>query len=419
MSMPSSRSKGSGRVGVAVSVCLALVLGACSASSNGAHSRVADTSTTAATKAPQGTPLKLALLYNASGTNASVSEKTTGSIAKAWVARTNAAGGVAGHPVSVELQDTKGDVPTGQSIAQALVGDNSVVGVLLADASGESSYAKTLTDGGLPILGGIGYFPTVWGALPNAFGITTTFPAVVNMQIMSAKQVGAKTIGAASCAEVDSCSSAVGFLPRGAKALGLQWAGAVKFAATETSYTAECLQLIGKKADFIQIGGGGPAAIRFTDDCVKQGYTGYFGASAGSVTPDFYTASPTLRLAGALNAFPWWVDAAPVKDFRAAMAANGVAERDYSNPGATATWASLQLFAKALVPSASSAASATRADVIKAYGGIQNETLDGLLAQPTSYTANAPAPKVPCFWVYTYENGKFSGSFTPTCDTIN
>ena len=47
-----------------------------------------------------------------------------------------------------------------------------------------------------------------------------------------------------------------------------------------------------------------------------------------------------------------------------------------------------------------------------------NETLSGLLAQPTTYAANKPAPGVKCFWYFTYKDQKFAGSFTPTCDSL-
>src|SRR5256884_3604813 len=55
-----------------------------------------------------------------------------------------------------------------------------------------------------------------------------------------------------------------------------------------------------------------------SDLCKTQGYLGYFGASATSVTAALYNTRG-IKLAGGLNAFPWWVDDAPVKNFRDAM----------------------------------------------------------------------------------------------------
>ena len=271
--------------------------------------------------------------------------------------------------------------------------DSSVVAVLVADSAGESTFAKTITDGKLPVIGGVGYFPTVWGALPNVFGVTTTFPTVVDMQVISAAKVGAKAAGVAACAEVDSCAQAAPVFEGAVKKANVKYTGLVKIAQSTTSFTAECLQFVNKQTDFIQLSGGGNAAVRLYQDCVQQGFSGYFGASAGTVVPSLYKADKKIKLAGALNGFPWWVDAAPVKQFRDVMAAGGVGEDKYGNPGATATYASLELFRKALENAkATLPANPTRADVIKAYGTVKNETLNGLLPQPHDVCGEQAGP---------------------------
>jgi branched-chain amino acid transport system substrate-binding protein len=36
---------------------------------------------------------------------------------------------------------------------------------------------------------------------------------------------------------------------------------------------------------------------------------------------------------------------------------------------------------------------------------------------PVTYTAGQPAPPVSCYWLYTYQDGKFSdGGAAPSCD---
>lgn len=299
------------------------------------------------------------------------------------------------------------------------MGDDSVLGVLLVDAAGESSYAKTLSDGGLPVLGGMGYFPTVWSALPNVFGITTTFPSVVNMQPLSAQHVGAERVGTAVCAEVDSCAAGSSVYKAAAEKLGLSFTSEVRVAASAASFTAECLQFISTDTQVIQFSASGPLGARLYEDCVQQGYTGYLGAAAGTVNPRLYGADPDIKLTGALNAFPWWVDAPPVQHFRDVMAAGGVDEEHYGLPTAPATYASLELFKSAMEGPAALPASPTRADVLAAYGSVKDETLDGLLPQPMTFAAGQPAPKVTCFWLYTYEKGAFAGDFAPTCDTAS
>jgi branched-chain amino acid transport system substrate-binding protein len=53
--------------------------------------------------------------------------------------------------------------------------------------------------------------------------------------------------------------------------------------------------------------------------------------------------------------------------------------------------------------------------VIAAYGTIADETLDGLLPEPLTFTAGEPGPPVDCFWLYTAEDGELSADFEPTC----
>lgn len=416
------------RLVVSVSVVVAIAtlsLAACSSSSKSDGDSASPTTassngTTPPTQPPPtGTPLKLGFILDKSGPQGPGQGDIASAVANAWAEYTNGHGGVAGHPVEIDIKDTKGDPPTGQATAAAMAADKSTVATLLMDSAGESSYAKTLSDGGLPVVGGLGYYPTVWGALPNVFGITTTFPAVVNSQADAAKAVAAKKVSAAVCAEIDSCAASAAFLEPAVKKDGMQYGGTVKVAASAADFTAECLQFVNDNTDFIQFSAAASLGVRFYNDCVQQGFTGFLGASSGTVVSTLYSA-PNIKLAGSINAFPWWTDDAPVKQFRAAMAAEGVAEKDYAAPTGTATYASLELFKKAMEnPKVTLSASPTRSDVLKAYGAVKNETLDGLLPQPTTFTAGKPSPQVPCFWLYTYQNGRFNGSLKPTCEAAS
>jgi branched-chain amino acid transport system substrate-binding protein len=171
-----------------------------------------------------------------------------------------------------------------------------------------------------------------------------------------------------------------------------------------------------KGTDYIQLSAPGATVLRLASDCRAQGYDGFFGASAGTVASDLYNGDDEIKLAGALNAFPWYVDAAPVAEFRNVMKDQGVDEETYGAPTATATWATMELFKKTLDANKSSlSATPTRKEIIAAYGTIANETLDGLLPNPVTFQADQPAKPVSCFWVYRYEDGKFSGGFAATC----
>jgi branched-chain amino acid transport system substrate-binding protein len=361
-----------------------------------------------------GTPIKIGLMVDMTGPGGAP-YASAAKVFQAWAAETNATGGIGGHPVQVVVNDTRGDSPTAAAAAEELIGDESIAAVVSASVNTDSAVGETLSRSGLPVVGGIGYNPRVWGALKNYFGVTTTFPHVVNMQIASAQRLGAKTLSVVACAEDPSCVAAIPVFEAAAKAAGTTYAGTVKIAASAPNYTAECLDLVRRKADFVQLSIGPSVGVRLVQDCQTQGYKGYFGSSAGGVTAELYDTKG-IHLAGALNAFPWWVDDTPVKQYRDAMAARGVDAKDWANPNATAMWATGKLFARALSTAAGQPGDqVTRQTVLAAYGKVSGETVDGLLPEPMTFTADKPGPPVNCFWLYQYKDGAFTGDLKPTC----
>jgi branched-chain amino acid transport system substrate-binding protein len=370
--------------------------------------------TTTAGAEPTGTLLKVGLLVDETGPQAPGQAEAVDA-AEAWEADVNATGGLAGHPVEVVVEDTKGDAPTGTAAAQELVGDESVIAALVVDSAGDAAYLPALSEGGLPVVGGVGYNPRVWGVLPNVWGVATTFPSVVNEQVIAAEAAGAETTAVAACAEVAACSAAAPVFEAANATLGLEYSGLVTVAVDAPDFTAECLQFVNDGVDFIQLSVSASVAQRLAGDCATQGYAGAFGASAGTVNQSLY-AGQDIALTGGLNGFPWFVDAEPVQHFREVMEANGVDEETYGAPTATATWASLELFRKVVEDNAATLGdNPDRAGLIAAYGTVAGETLDGLLPDPVTFTANQPGPPISCFWLYTYEDGEFSGDFEPTC----
>lgn len=374
-----------------------------------------ETSTTGGATEPTGSALRIGLLVDQSGPN-SGGQKEAADGAEAWVEAVNADGGVAGHPVELVVKDTRGDAPTGSAAAQELINDESVIATLVVDAAGEAAFGPSLSQGGLPVVGGAGYNPTFWGALPNVWGIATSFPSVVNEQVIAAEAVGATKASVAACAEVASCSAAAPIFEGATQALGLEYGGIVTIAFDAPDFTAECLQFVNDGVDFVQLSAGAATVQRLATDCQTQGYSGWFGASAGTVTPALFSGDVDWRLTGGLNGFPWFVDAEPVQKFRDVMEANGVDEAGYSMTSVTATYASLELFKKVVETNATELGdNPDRTGLIAAYGTVADETLDGLLPNPVTFTADQPGPAISCFWLYTYEDGAFSGDFEPTC----
>jgi branched-chain amino acid transport system substrate-binding protein len=358
--------------------------------------------------AATGSPVTVLALLDLS--SASPSPTGTDKVVKATVDAINAKGGLAGHKVVLDMVDTKGDAPTVlAAIAEAA--SKNPVAVLEDSPTTETASSDALAALGIPIIGE-GYSPSVWGgsagtntcatapanfcAKANHLTITTTLTAVVAEQVLGAQAAGAKKLGVASCAEVDSCSSAVPIFDGVAKALGLESVGSTKVSSSAADYTAECIAWVQQGVDFIQISGGAALGVKLMESCGDQGYNGIWGASAGSVSGDLIKQPFTL--AGGLNAFPWWVDDAPVKTFRDAMTAGGASADDYSNPVATGLYSAMLLLQKAIADHASSGTLDGKSALAAMYQ-VKDETLGGLIA-PVTFTADNLDRNRDCFWPY-------------------
>ena len=352
-------------------------------------------------------------------------------VVQAWADSINAKGGLNGHPVEVEIQDTKGDAAAAQAQTQELLAKDPIL-FLLSTPSTEAAQAELLGGAEVPVMG-VGYNPAIWGGfiaafnlacsndegsplpcgLPNAFPVTTSFGAVVDEQLYGAQAAGATKVTSAVCAEVDSCSSAIPVFEATATALGLEVSPSVKVSSAGGDYSAECIGFIQEGVDFVQLSGSAVMGDGMINSCLDQGYEGIFGASAGSVHGEVIQRDD-MTLAGGLNAFPWWVDDPAVQEYRDAMAAGGVDDVSIADPTSTGLWSVLQLFAKA---QANLSDDPTGAEAIESMYTIQDETLGGLIA-PVTYTADNPDRSRHCFWPFILEGGELTaplGGLTYQC----
>jgi branched-chain amino acid transport system substrate-binding protein len=389
----------------------ALVMCACGDEDSSESARAKSTAT--------GTPLKIGVLVNATGI-ASQGQGNAVTVLNAWAKAVNAEGGLANHPVQFAVEDTKGSGPAATAAAARVARDKRIVALLLFDLQTEAIYADAVTKAGLPVIGGMGVAPNAWGAKPNWLPLTTTYPAVINMGMVMAKEAGATKTAFAVCAENPGCSLAAPLAKKATQTLGMQYAGDLKVSASAPDYTAQCLQLKEDGVDYLGLGLDVQTAMRLAGACKTQQYGGQYGVWTGTVVPKLMVENdPGVPLSVGLTSFPWWVDDAPVAAYREMMEAQAVSEDVWADPHSTAAYATVELFRKTVEANRSRfRGTPTRKDVLEAYGTIKDETLDGLLAQPVTFTPGKPEPLNNCYWLARFENGEFSGADLgkPTCD---
>ena len=218
------------------------------------------------------------------------------------------------------VKDTKSDGATGAAVVRELVEQDNALVLLSVDSASESAYGEYTQQQNIPVIG-VGYSPATWIALPNWFATSTTIPAVVQAQFVSAKEVGATTWGVVSCIEVASCAASEPLWEPSAAQVGIEFGGGVSASTTAPNYTAECLQLIDAGVDYVQLSMAPAAGEKIAADCRRQGYEGWFGATRR--LGGRRRTSPTLSCASPVrcNGFPWFVDAEPVQPFLDAMEA--------------------------------------------------------------------------------------------------
>ncbi|HEV7753620.1 MAG TPA: ABC transporter substrate-binding protein, partial [Baekduia sp.] len=122
---------------VAGVVAAAVVLGACGSSSDSSSDSAAASKAATTAAAPKGTPIKVGLLVDASGPQ-NGGQGGAADVLDAWAKATNAAGGIAKHPVAIEVKDTAGSPSKAATAAQSLIGDKSVAAVVLNDAAADA-----------------------------------------------------------------------------------------------------------------------------------------------------------------------------------------------------------------------------------------------------------------------------------------
>jgi hypothetical protein len=72
-----------------------------------------------------------------------------------------------------------------------------------------------------------------------------------------------------------------------------------------------------KESDYIAMSLTAAVATRVAGDCRQQRYHGLFGVTA--LIQSQVDTLPGVHYAGGIFAFPWWVDAPPVEQFRSVM----------------------------------------------------------------------------------------------------
>jgi hypothetical protein len=145
---------------------VALTAAGCSSSSKSAGTSGSTSATTGSGSGSSqagatGTPIVVGNVSNLSNQSLGI-QPDDSATPKAWVAWTNAHGGIDGHPVKLVQPDDAGDPATALSDVQQLVQQDHVLALVgNQDTATDTAYTTVLTQAGVPNVGGAD-FSNVW-----------------------------------------------------------------------------------------------------------------------------------------------------------------------------------------------------------------------------------------------------------------
>lgn len=397
--------------GVAVLTAAGLLIAGCSSSSSksggsksgGSSSSAAASGGGSSAPAPKGSPIKIGMIASLSGPQAPSSNQG-GTVAPAWADYINKElGGIQGHPVQVIVKDDKGQPTAAASAVNSLI-SSGVVAILVGSDNLLPAYDGIAIKAGVPLVSGSANAAD-WYTKPMMFPTPTDIASGVAAQVIVAKQFAkAKKFANLYCAEIAACKQVGPLIKGAATKIGVGYTE-LAISSTATSYTAQCLALKQQGVDYAQLNFQTQAALKFVRDCQAQGYNPTFGSSGGVVGPDFEKVK-NLTLYGPAFAFPYSATSPAITTFNNAMT-KYAKDSNWKTAAATLSYTGLLAIQKALA-SVSPSATVTKQDVINGFLAFKGETLDGLAANPLTYSASKPVAfgSRPCFFVIGVQGGK-------------
>jgi branched-chain amino acid transport system substrate-binding protein len=376
-------------------LALVALISACSSAASGGASSPATASGTE--------PIPVGVIGSYSGPQSSTFISSRATI-QAWADSVNAAGGIAGHPVRLYIEDDAGNTATALTEAKALVQQDHVVAIVGQSSGDPVAFQAYVDSAGVPVIGGNPQ-SAPYLTDPNWFAIGGNEVASFYGIAAAAKQSGAK-LGNLYCAELPACAVTQTLLQGFGGPLGVAVSYSSKVSASAPDYTAVCQGLIKSGVQSYTLGLGAATLKQVAAQCQQQ------GLKARLILSD--VADSTFTSDAAFNGievvddiFPFFDESTPAtKAFHAALKqyapSVGTAAMPL-NSQAAAAWASGQLFQAAV--RGSGTGPVTSALVKKGLYALKGETLGGLTA-PLTFTAGK-ATNYNCSWVYAIKDGAF------------
>jgi branched-chain amino acid transport system substrate-binding protein len=319
-----------------------------------------------------------------------------------WI---NDNGGLNGHPIKLFVGDSNSDPNRHFALVKQMVEEDKVIAFLgMMAPLTINSTDKYLRDKGIPVVGGDGAHG-LWFGSPVLFfpGPSYTTQAVATAKL--AVDLKTPKIAMFYCAEAQPCQlgrDALHSKLKDEKAPQAEIVYEAKVSLAQPDFSAECLQAQSKGAQSVIVFVDAAAASRATRSCIQQGFKPQWLTSP--LTSAHADDPNNEGMTNPVAVFPWFLEQTPAqKLFHDAV-------RKYNpsltvNATTSVVWVAGQML---MYASRNLGDNPTAADIMKGMWTIKNNTFDGLLPDPLTFTEGQNSPDHPCYFVIQIKKGGYT-----------
>ncbi|HVU73637.1 MAG TPA: ABC transporter substrate-binding protein, partial [Mycobacteriales bacterium] len=328
----------------------------------------------------------------------------------AWVRWTNAHGGLAGHPVTVDSKDDAQDNNKALQNVQNCVQNEHAASLIAsfmpvtADAVG--SYVQQHK---VPVIGGDAV-TRLWFQNPYFFPQSDPSPSDAYGGVAAWKAAGKKAGAVIYCAELADCTNTANRVRDAAAKAGIPIKGSYQVTIANPSYTSQCGDMKSNGVEAVYVNVDGPSLQRLARDCNAIGFhplytTGGLALDANAVADDKNLEGLTV----ATSVWPWMTATTPaMKDFQTAMST--YAPDVTPSESAAISWTSGQILVAAIskLGNAARTQPITSALILQGLGMIKDDPMGGLTMGKVTFTAGKPTAEHYCWGLATLTGGQWS-----------
>lgn len=335
---------------------------------------------------------------------------------QAWVAMTNAAGGINGHPIKLVLADDGADPARHASAVKDLVENQGAI-AFVANWASQTIQASVpyLEEKGIPVIGGDGSTST-WFESPMLFAQGPTPENFMRARLKAlASATDGRKLATMVCREAAVCQEFASSVKRHASEFGFKVVYEGVASLAQPDFTAECISARNAGAETVLPVFDASGIRRIGQSCDRQGYRPHYDL-VGAIEPDFVEVPFFDGATVSHWAFPGVANHPAAAEFRDAL--RRYVPNQPPMPVASSGWAAGELFGKVAAAAFPPETTPSTGPLLEALWSIQNDTVSGTMG-PLTYKRNQPVgPTAPrCVFVVRIQAGKLvaPNGMDPTC----